>query len=108
MSAGPFLPRSQSMRTPLAIALGLAAFAPLLMFLAVPFTSGESFAMLATLTIAAAWLAGAAFVIYVLKTSAVPSDKRRLWVGLIVFGNVFVLPFFWFQYVWRYQRAANA
>ena len=96
------------MRTPLAIALALAAFTPLLMFLAVPFTSGESFATLTTLTVAAAWLACAAFVIYVFKTSAVPSDKRRLWLGLIVFGNLFVLPFFWFQYVWRYQRPANA
>ena len=96
------------MRTSVAIALGFVAFAPLLMFLALPFTSGESFERLATLTVAAAWLACAAFVIYALKTSAVPSDRRRLWVGLIVFGNIFVLPFFWFQYVWRYQRAANA
>ena len=96
------------MRTPLAIALGLAAFAPLLMFLAVPFTSGESFEKLAMLTVAAAWLACTVFVVYALKTSAVPSDKRRLWVGLIVFGNLFVLPFFWFQYVWHHQGAADA
>ena len=96
------------MRKRLAIPLGIVAVAPLLLFVAVPFTSGESFGTLATLTVAATLLACAAFVIYVLKTSAVPSDKRSLWLALILFGNLFVLPFFWFQYVWHRQSPTSA
>ena len=96
------------MRKPFAIPLGIAAVAPLLLFLAVPFTSGESFGTLATLTVAATLLACAAFVIYVLKTSAVPSEKRSLRLALILFGNLFVLPFFWFQYVWHRQKSVTS
>ncbi len=91
------------MRKSLTVALGIAAVAPLLLFLAVPFSSGESFGTLATLTVVATLLACTAFVVYVLGTSAVPSDKRGLWLALIVFGSLFVLPFFWFQYVWHRQ-----
>ena len=96
------------MRKPLVIPLGIVAVAPLLLFLAVPFSSGESFRTLATLTVAATLFACAAFIFYVVKTSAVPSDKRSLWLALILFGSLFVLPFFWFQYVWHRQSPASA
>ncbi len=88
------------------ITAGVAAFAPLLLFLAVPFTSGESFSNLAVTVVAATWLVCTAFVIYALRTSAVPVGKRGLWVAVIILGNIFALPPFWFWYVWRFQTGA--
>ena len=45
------------------------------------------------------------FVWYARRSSSVPPEKRRLWVTLLIVGNVFVLPFFWFWYVREPQSA---
>lgn len=34
----------------------------------------------------------------------VPAEKRALWTALIVFGNVWVLPFYYAFYVWPSER----
>jgi hypothetical protein len=39
------------------------------------------------------------FVLYALRSNAVPSEKRALWVVVLLFVNFFALPFFWFWYV---------
>ncbi len=44
------------------------------------------------------------FISYTLRTNAVPSEKRALWVAVLLFGHFFVAPFFWFWYV-REKRA---
>ena len=39
------------------------------------------------------------FIWYTLRSNAVPSEKRTLWVVVLLFVNIFALPFFWFGYV---------
>ena len=46
-----------------------------------------------------------AYAIYAAMSSAVPSSKRGLWIAVIFFGNILVLPIFWFWYV-RHGTAA--
>lgn len=36
---------------------------------------------------------------YSLKSGVVPVDKRKLWVVVLLFANIYALPFFWYWYV---------
>ena len=40
------------------------------------------------------------YLIYLFKSRAVPKDKKALWAVVLVVGNMFAMPFFWFFYVW--------
>jgi len=31
----------------------------------------------------------------------VPEKKKKLWSGLIVLGNIWAAPFFWYWYIWK-------
>jgi uncharacterized membrane protein len=46
------------------------------------------------------------FMWHAKRSNAVPSQKRDLWVWVLLLGNVFALPFFWFWYV-RGQTQSN-
>lgn len=39
------------------------------------------------------------FIWYTVRSDAVPSQKRALWVVVLFSVNIFALPFFWFWYV---------
>jgi len=39
------------------------------------------------------------FVWHAKSSNAAPPEKRDLWVWVLLLGNVFALPFFWFWYV---------
>jgi hypothetical protein len=95
------------MRRSSAIAYATAAFLPAMLFVLVPFSSGDSFAMLALLTVAAAWLASALYVVFALRSPTVPREKRGLWIAVIVLGNIVALPFFWFWYVRQPNNATS-
>ncbi|RJQ54174.1 MAG: hypothetical protein C4521_04795 [Actinobacteria bacterium] len=41
------------------------------------------------------------YVLYLIKTDAVPQDKRALWVAVIALGGMLSMPVFWYLYVWR-------
>ena len=41
------------------------------------------------------------YIWYAHRSAAVPADKRALWTSVLLFGNVFALPFFWFWYIRR-------
>lgn len=41
------------------------------------------------------------YVVYLFKSGVVPKEKRILWAVVLVAGNMFAMPFFWFFYVWR-------
>lgn len=41
------------------------------------------------------------YVVYLFKSGVVPKDKRVLWAVVLIAGNMFAMPFFWFFYVWR-------
>jgi len=38
---------------------------------------------------------------YVFRGDRVPKDIRIQWAILLIFINVFALPFFWYKYVWK-------
>jgi hypothetical protein len=95
------------MRESSAVIYATAAFAPLVLFIGVPFSSGDSFSTLALLTVAATWLTSALFIVYAFRSPTVPPAKRGLWVAVIVFGNIVALPFFWFWYVWQPSRLSH-
>ncbi|MCZ6731181.1 MAG: hypothetical protein O7B27_01315 [Gammaproteobacteria bacterium] len=39
------------------------------------------------------------FLVHAMFNGWVPRDKRTLWVALIFFGNVYVIPFYWWHYI---------
>ncbi len=43
----------------------------------------------------------ASYIIYLFKSGVVPKEKRVLWTVVLIAGNMFAMPFFWFFYVWR-------
>jgi hypothetical protein len=48
-------------------------------------------------------LIGLFFSIYlainVLRGNFAPTEKKKLWVALLILGNIIVLPFFWTYYI---------
>lgn len=40
------------------------------------------------------------FVAYAITSAAVPNEKRALWIVVLLLGNILVLPFFWYWYIW--------
>jgi hypothetical protein len=51
------------------------------------------------------WLLVASYMVYAFKSRHVPSDKKALWAAVLFFGNMLVMPIFWFLYVWRPLRS---
>jgi hypothetical protein len=47
------------------------------------------------------WILVISYIAYMYKTPYVPKTKRGLWLAVLLFANVFALPFFWFHYVWQ-------
>lgn len=47
------------------------------------------------------WILVISYIVYMYKTPYVPKTKRGLWLAVLLFANVFALPFFWFHYVWQ-------
>lgn len=41
------------------------------------------------------------YLVYLFKSGVVPKDKRAMWAVVLIAGNMFAMPFFWFFYVWR-------
>lgn len=39
------------------------------------------------------------FIYHARTNKAVPNEKRSLWTWVIVFGNFYVYPFYWYHYV---------
>lgn len=77
----------------------VAAFLPLALLCSVPFVADQSFMLVGTMAVTTTWLVCALFVLLVLRSSTVPREKRGLWVAVILLGNAFAFPFFWFWYL---------
>lgn len=92
---------SVQMKKATAVVLGLVAFVPLATWPVVLLVSKDSFSTAVITAVALAWIVPIGFIVYLYKGSAVPSEKRGLWLALLLFGNVLALPFFWFWYIWR-------
>ncbi len=50
-------------------------------------------------TFVLSFIGGVLFVIDAYRNERVPGAKRRLWVALLVFGGLTVMPFYWWWYV---------
>lgn len=47
------------------------------------------------------------FAAFAHRTTNVPSDKKGLWVAVLLFGNIIAMPVFWYIYVWRTRQGSN-
>lgn len=41
------------------------------------------------------------YVVFVYRSDTVPAGRRRLWLALLLFGNVVTMPIFWYLHIWR-------
>ena len=41
------------------------------------------------------------FFFFAIFSRVLPKDKKALWIALLFFGNVLVIPFFWYHYIWN-------
>jgi hypothetical protein len=41
------------------------------------------------------------FILYLNRIKEIENEKKWLWRGLIVFGHVFAIPFFWYLYIFK-------
>jgi hypothetical protein len=48
------------------------------------------------------------FISNTFRSDSVPRAKRGLWVTVLVLGNIFALPFYWFWYIRRPIRPGRA
>ena len=48
------------------------------------------------------------YIVFLFRTSRVPSDKKALWAVVLFLGNAFAFPVFWYLYIWRQRQPAAA
>lgn len=46
------------------------------------------------------WVLVALYLLFLFKTDAVAKDQKALWAVVLFLANVFVMPIFWYIYVW--------
>ena len=49
----------------------------------------------------------ATYIIHAFKTDRIPSDKKVLWVVVILFGSIIACPIYWYLYMWRSARPSS-
>lgn len=48
------------------------------------------------------------YLLYLFKSGVVPKEKKALWAVVLIAGNMFALPIFWFFYVWKAPAKTSA
>ena len=43
------------------------------------------------------------YLIHVIKNDRISQKQKVIWVLLIYFVNVFVIPFYWYNYIWKVE-----
>jgi hypothetical protein len=46
----------------------------------------------------------AGLIIYMYRVPYVPTEKRGLWVAVLLLAAFLAFPFFWFHYIWKPSR----
>ena len=41
------------------------------------------------------------YIGHVLKSNRVPQCKKTLWGWVLFFGNIYVIPVYWYLYIWK-------
>jgi hypothetical protein len=41
------------------------------------------------------------YVVYLFRTERVPQDKKALWAVVLLLGNMFAFPVFWYLFIWK-------
>lgn len=62
---------------------------------------------LGTTVVIGGWLLVASYLVYLFKTRHVSNGKRFSWAAALFIGNMFVMPIFWFLYVWKPLRSSG-
>ena len=62
-----------------------------------------------------AWALLVFYIVHALTTQAVPDNRRRFWVVILLVGNLVAMPVYWYKYVWpedngdaRHNRSRRA
>lgn len=42
----------------------------------------------------------ALYIVHVFRTDRVPADKKALWAVVLLLGNLFAMPIYWYFYIW--------
>jgi len=55
------------------------------------------------------WLLALAifYIVYLYKTDRVAQDKKALWAVVLLLGNFFAMPVFWYLYIWHEPTGAE-
>ncbi len=53
----------------------------------------------------ALWMLGLTilYLVHVLRNHQLETNKRMLWAMILLVGNVFAMPIYWYLYIWRKQ-----
>lgn len=54
------------------------------------------------------WIIVGVYILWTYRSNCVPKHKRALWAALLVFGNVFVIPTFWYFYLFKPARSGQS
>jgi uncharacterized membrane protein len=71
-------------------------------FLQQPFTQGLLLAVSLTFGLMAF------YIVHLYTRRHDPGPTRALWLALIVFANIFAMPFYWYFFIWPKQDKAAA
>ena len=44
------------------------------------------------------------YIVYLYKTHDIPRNKRSFWACALFVGNIVVMPYFWYQHIWRIAK----
>jgi hypothetical protein len=53
------------------------------------------------------WALTAFYLVYLFKSSEVPTDQRVLWAVVLLFFNMFAMPVYWYLYIWPESRQSS-
>ena len=89
------------------IAIGLLAFAPLIGAVAETYLENAGYfginflaEWFYVIVIGIVWLVLIGFIAHTWTSAKVPATKRWLWTAVLVLGNIFSFPVYWYHYVY--------
>lgn len=41
------------------------------------------------------------YMIHAWRSSRVPAEKKRLWLGALLFLGVYAMPVYWYRFIWK-------
>lgn len=74
---------------------------------AAPWPPDDWLTVLHLLSIVWTWGLIGIYVLFALRSDAVPKHQRTLWIVGIVLANLLAMPVFWYMFIWRSHGAGT-